>query len=267
MDFSTLNLYHLKYFQDVARLQSFSKAATLNFVSRPAISKAIFRLEEVIGYKLFEHQKKVTNLTKDGQQLVESLEPVLAQLERVIKRQISSTQLRIGVSYSIFRSLLQKQLSSFLSTQEHNKLDIKFGTSKQLIGLIVSKEIEFAILIEHQDGRMFNSHELHSGQFILVSPKTNRNENTLITTEDRHETLLIGHLHGNKFARHIKVASWSACVDLVLSHAGVGLIPDFLFDRRTMKRHRLKENLPYTVWAVWLPETDPDVFLRMLNKG
>lgn len=267
MHLSNINLYHLKYFQDVVRFRSFSKAAEANFVSRPAISKAMLRLEKNLGYELFEHQKKVVQLTSKGQKFTYSLEPILKQLDSAIMNQLSYEHLlKIGVSYSIFNSLIQSQLTSFLQSDESNKFDIQFGPSRQLIGLLSSKEIDFAILLDHQASKAFESHRVHSGRFILVSPKGRQKYKTLITTEDRPETLLINHLYGDRYSRHLKVASWSACTDLITANVGVGLIPDFLYDKQSMKKLSLKENIPYTVWAVWRPETDPHVFMEMLNK-
>lgn len=267
MNLSGLNLYHLKYFHDVARFRSFSQAATTNFVSRPAISKAVLRLEEIIGYRLFEHEKKVVQLTKEGRRFALSLEPILKQLEKAVKGQgTSNNHFQIGVSYSIFKALLQHPLATFFSEDPHNRFDIQFGTSRQLIGLLSSEEIDFAILLEPQESRIFHNRELHSGRFVLASSKDNRNLNTLITTEERPETLLVKHLHGHQFTRHLKIASWSACSDLIINRMGVGLIPDFLFDKKTMKQLLLKEKIPYTIWAVWRPETNPSIFLKALNK-
>lgn len=41
-------------FVTVAREQSFTKAASILYVSQPAISKSISRLEEELGFPLFD---------------------------------------------------------------------------------------------------------------------------------------------------------------------------------------------------------------------
>lgn len=65
-----MDIKHLKYFVDVARLKSFSKAAQANFVSQSTISKGIRDLETEIGGQLFRRSSKYVELTDMGERLV-----------------------------------------------------------------------------------------------------------------------------------------------------------------------------------------------------
>lgn len=64
-----MEIKHFKYFVDVARLKSFSKAAQVNFVSQSTISKVIRDLEEELGTPLFLRSSKFVELTDAGERL------------------------------------------------------------------------------------------------------------------------------------------------------------------------------------------------------
>ena len=64
-----MEIKHFKYFVDVARLKSFSKAAQVNFVSQSTISKVIRDLEEELGSPLFLRSSKFVELTDAGERL------------------------------------------------------------------------------------------------------------------------------------------------------------------------------------------------------
>ncbi|MBO5245562.1 MAG: LysR family transcriptional regulator [Selenomonadales bacterium] len=65
-----MDIKHIKYFVDVARLKSFSKAAQANFVSQSTISKGIRDMENEIGEPLFHRSSKHVELTDMGERLV-----------------------------------------------------------------------------------------------------------------------------------------------------------------------------------------------------
>lgn len=64
-----MEIKHLKYFVDVARLKSFSKAAQVNFVSQSTISKIIRDLESDLASPLFIRSSKFVELTPAGERL------------------------------------------------------------------------------------------------------------------------------------------------------------------------------------------------------
>ena len=62
-----MNLYHLKYFYDSARLGSMTKAAKLHRIGQPAISKGIQNLEATFKKVLISHERNRFHLTEDGE--------------------------------------------------------------------------------------------------------------------------------------------------------------------------------------------------------
>jgi len=61
-----MDLDQMKYFCDLVRVQSFTKVAELNFISQPAVSLSIQKLEEDLGVKLLERTTRRVLPTEEG---------------------------------------------------------------------------------------------------------------------------------------------------------------------------------------------------------
>src|SRR3954468_24191836 len=61
-----MELYQIRYFLAVAETLNFTRASERSFVSQPALTKAIQRLEEAIGGRLFDRTKNSVQLTALG---------------------------------------------------------------------------------------------------------------------------------------------------------------------------------------------------------
>jgi DNA-binding transcriptional LysR family regulator len=83
-----MDIRHLRYFVEVARQKSFSKAAVAMHVSQSTISKTIIELEEELACTLFNRNSKHVQLTDVGEiffakayQLVETFDNLPTELE------------------------------------------------------------------------------------------------------------------------------------------------------------------------------------------
>ncbi len=67
------NLSQYKIFYEVAKAGNISKAAKELYISQPAISKAISKLEDSIGIPLFTRSSRGVQLTAEGQETFQKL--------------------------------------------------------------------------------------------------------------------------------------------------------------------------------------------------
>jgi len=97
-----MNIRDLKYLVSLAEYQHFGKAAEACFVSQPALSMQIQKLEESLGIQLLERTNKSVLLTEEGVTIVEYAQRVLNQVEEIIEFAKSakdpySGELKIGI--------------------------------------------------------------------------------------------------------------------------------------------------------------------------
>ena len=108
------NLNSLKIFLAVATSNSFLEASNKLYISQPAISKSINKLEEDLGVTLFYRANKGITLTQDGEVLlryVKDSRKLLLACERMFSsnNSLDSGIITIGVqSFIVHNYLLEK---------------------------------------------------------------------------------------------------------------------------------------------------------------
>src|SRR4051794_3914037 len=79
-----MELNHLKYFYEVARRQSFTKASSALRVSQPSISRTIKQMEDVVGARLLDRTRRGgVSLTDTGKLFFQSCESIFQELENL----------------------------------------------------------------------------------------------------------------------------------------------------------------------------------------
>jgi len=78
-----MNLAVLRYIVTLAQERHFGRAAERCFVSQPALSVAVHKLEDELGVKLFERGEAEVGVTPVGSRIVEQAHRVLEEVARV----------------------------------------------------------------------------------------------------------------------------------------------------------------------------------------
>ncbi|MEG3002359.1 MAG: LysR family transcriptional regulator, partial [Comamonas sp.] len=95
------SLSELHAFAQAARLGSYTLAAEQLSVTQGAISRAIARLEEHLGFALFERQGRRSVLSTAGRQYLDAIGPAIFTIESAtaaMRRRRSGRQLRLSVT-------------------------------------------------------------------------------------------------------------------------------------------------------------------------
>ncbi len=96
-----MELRQLKYFVAVAEELNFGRAAGRVYLTQPALSQQIRKLEEDLGVTLFYRTKRRVELTEAGQALLEGARQVLVEIEQTVRtvREVGgagSSRLKVG---------------------------------------------------------------------------------------------------------------------------------------------------------------------------
>ena len=123
-----------KYAYTVFVEGSFSAAAKELFISQPALSASVARLEGELGFRIFDRSTVPLSLTTAGRIYMDSLEEIM-ESERHMQRRIrqlsetKSETLSIGASAYIAYDLLPKLCRAFSDRYPDIRLQLNMGSS------------------------------------------------------------------------------------------------------------------------------------------
>jgi DNA-binding transcriptional LysR family regulator len=90
-----MNILHMKYAVEVAKVGSLNKASETLLVATPNISRSIKELEGDLGINIFERTAKGVTLTPEGEEFISYAKELLNQIDQVenfYKKGISKKQ-------------------------------------------------------------------------------------------------------------------------------------------------------------------------------
>lgn len=124
------SLSALQAFVRAAEFRSFTAAGRELRLSSSAIGKAISRLEERHGVRLFNRSTRSITLTHEGQLLLESCRRIFSEIENV-EREFAQTngapKGRLHVSMPLLGGVAASLLARFLNVYPGIELDVDFG--------------------------------------------------------------------------------------------------------------------------------------------
>ncbi len=146
-----MTLQRYQAFYHVARSGSFSRAAEQIYVSQPALSHAVKKLEEEVGCALLLRHARGVALTAEGQILYDHLTQAYRWIEdgerqvRDMKR-LAGGEVRIGASEALCRHYLLPYLARFHRDYPGIHLHVTNGTSRETMGLLHRGFIDFGLV-------------------------------------------------------------------------------------------------------------------------
>ena len=147
------NLSQYKIFYEVAKSGNISKAAKELYISQPAISKAISKLEDSLGLSLFTRSSRGVQLTSEGEILFEHTREAFDALDRgeqELKRiqEFDIGHLRIGVSNTLCKYILLPYLKTFIDQYPHMKVTIESQATAQTLARLEQQKIDLGLVAE-----------------------------------------------------------------------------------------------------------------------
>lgn len=187
------NLNNYKAFYMVAKTGNISHAADALFISQPAISKSISKLEQGLGIKLFDRNSKGVKLTDEGEILYSHISnafDVISQGEDEIKRikDLGIGQLRIGVSTSLCKHILLDYLQDFIVKNPHIKVNIDCHSTVNTMKLLQDGQIDIGLICQTEIPNGFIYKKITDIHDVFVASKVYLKNLQLRESEDMAET-------------------------------------------------------------------------------
>ena len=187
---STLSSYHI--FNAVAEAGNISKAAKTLYISQPAFSRAVSKLEQNLSVKLFIRGSRGVHLTEEGKLLYEHTRTAFDALKKGEEnlRRVNALgigQLRIGVSTTLCKYILMPYLQNFIEQHPHIQVTIRCHSTYETLNLLEEGKIDIGLVGE--------PNSTHALEFLPVTEI----EDVFVATETYLKNLTLREQKENNF--------------------------------------------------------------------
>jgi DNA-binding transcriptional LysR family regulator len=145
-----MNLSYLKLFNTLAIELSFSKAASLLYISQPAVSIQIKKLEEDMGFKLFDRVGKQLQMTENGEilyQYTKKIFDLVDEADAVLTKKYANLKgmVEIGASNTPGTYILPRILSEYSEFFPEVVTNLHIGNTFEVEKMVLEDRVDFAI--------------------------------------------------------------------------------------------------------------------------
>ncbi len=146
-----MTLSELHYLVAVAQERHFGRAAEKTFVTQPALSLAIKKLEEELGTAIFERHQNRVELTSLGEQIVHQAQRVLEEAEQIKliaaqgKDQLNGL-LRLGVIATVGPYILPDLVPLMNARAPKMPLELEENLTQNLVGMLKNGKLDVIMI-------------------------------------------------------------------------------------------------------------------------
>jgi LysR family hydrogen peroxide-inducible transcriptional activator len=260
-----MTLNELRYIVAVAQEQNFRRAAEISFISQPALSLAIQKLEKELGLKIFERGKSNISVTPVGTEIVAQAQRALEEVERIreIARQgkdhLAGT-LRLGIIYSVGPYLLPDLVPALKKLAPDMPLEIEENITANLETLLLNGKLDVIIIALPFGDSGIATQAVYDEPFEVVVDNEHRwaNRRSIKAEELSAEKVLLldsGHCFSNQVAEACpelnrkgadiqQGTSFETIRNMVASGLGITVLPASANSARY--RNKLLKVIPFT---------------------
>ncbi|PKO46520.1 MAG: LysR family transcriptional regulator [Betaproteobacteria bacterium HGW-Betaproteobacteria-22] len=203
-----MTLSELRFVVAVAKERNFRRASEKCYVSQPALSLAIKKLEEDLGVTIFERSRTDISPTPIGEKIIEQATRALEEVNqiRAIAKQ-GNNQLsgvfRLGLIYSVGPYLLPEVIPILRETAPEMPLDIEENLTAVLETQLKNGVIDAAIIALPFDVPGVNTLALYDEQYVVMVPANHhwKNRERVSADELGDENVLLlnsGHCYSHQ---------------------------------------------------------------------
>jgi LysR family transcriptional regulator, hydrogen peroxide-inducible genes activator len=270
-----MDVNQLRYFLAVAKNGSFSKAAVECYLSQPALSEQIHKLEKDLGKVLFDRSHRKIVPTAAGKLLIEQANRILEQIKEAKllvqgSNGTASGTVTLGILPTIAPYFAPHILQTFSEECPRVQVMIHEDLTAHLLHLVDGGELDFGIASLPIKENSFEIEKLFTEELLLAVPVRHPlAKKTRIRVEDLCSEKFIlmkeGHCLGDQVLvfchRHdfrprilMRSGQIGTILSLVKSGLGVSLIPQMAKDAtiKSVTYRSLEEPQPTrTIVAFW----------------
>ena len=216
-----MDFKQLQYLLKVAECQNITRASEQLYVSQPALSNYISKVEEELGTKIFNRSSNPLTLTQAGECYMKTAKKILA-LQKTMKEEIEDLNnckngvIKLGLSEMRATSLLPFILPEFQRLYPNVDLHTIESSGREVEANVLAGKVNMGILPLYQVDDIFQRQVLYDEELVLVSDKEIPSHKGEI-----RQWVDLEELNGQKFAMLASHMRMRDAVDSIFMEHGV----------------------------------------------
>ncbi len=152
-------LEQLHYLEALNKYPSISQAATAMFITQPALSRAISKLEDELNLKLLQRTSNGFSLTEDGKIIAHYASKISAEVNNIYNhalKQKKTNTVYFAMVPGLGDCFAAKAISSFQENHPDIQLFLTYGSVEQIVQALKNNTIDFALLSIYRSTETLN---------------------------------------------------------------------------------------------------------------
>ena len=175
-----MELRHIRSFLSIAETLHFGRTAELIHISQPALSLQIRALEEEVGVRLFERNRRKTTLTAAGAAFRDDAAAALSQLDQAIRRARLAGRgklglLRIGFVSTAGSEIVADIVRQFRELNPEVEFSLRNILTAEQIQMLETGALDIGFLrVPIGEHSALDAVTVHREPFVLVVPSSHK---------------------------------------------------------------------------------------------
>ncbi len=241
------SLRQLEYAVALADRRSFRRAAEACFVSQPALSAQIAQLEERLGLRLFERDRRGVLITAAGSALIERARVILEEVNALVEagRALGTPltgDLRMGIIPTLAPYTLPRGMAAVRKRFPKLRLLLREDQTAHLVDLLHRGELDLLFLALEVELGEVETRPIYRDRFVVAVPRdhplasrhvireSDLEDERVLMLDDGHclrdQTLAICKLAGAQEVGDFRASTLNTLVRMVASGVGLALLPE-----------------------------------------
>ncbi|MGI2272650.1 cidABC operon transcriptional activator CidR [Staphylococcus cohnii] len=282
-----MELRHMKYFVEVVKQKSMTKAASNLFITQPTISNTIKLLEEELDVNLFNRYKNQIYLTDAGEAFFFQCKEMLKMYNNIPNElsnllELKKGHLKIGIPTIINIRILIGLISEFHEMYPNITFQLFENGSKKIENDVYYGDLDMGITVLPTNNKNFDIFSFLEEKLKLVVHKNHAlSKKTKIDIEDLQEQEFI--LFNSDFYLNDKIKNtcrnygfnpniifettqWSFIEEMLLNNLGICILPEGILGLLDNNLQAIDINEPSMKWElgiIWRK----DIIVDSLTKN
>lgn len=176
-----MDIHKLEVFINLVETSNYTRTARSMHITQPTVTHDIKAIENEIGVKLFNRNKRYVSVTTDGKAFYQKIKPIInsyySAVQDVQKKDLeNNSKITIGYSYTPFNDIFVPQwINKFQKKYPNVRFSIISLNHNELKQHLLSYEIDVVLTTgnDAKDLENIKSYELETEKFKAIVPKKN----------------------------------------------------------------------------------------------